>query len=198
LVEGRSLVGGADGIGQLRRVVAVLARLLRDRQPQQLTDLQPGRVADRPRLSSRSAGLGAGLVCCERSGGASAWAFSSGVGRGAVRGPSAPRGVSGIGGSPRWLVVRWCRGRQLALWTRDAGEGWACLRPICVRLRARPARHRYFARGGPVFGHRASLNRPTPRSPPWREVRVGLGSTMEPKTPRTCGAWGAGRLVVNY
>ena len=81
-----------------------------------------GRVADRPRLPSWGAGLGADLVCCERSGGtARYWRSAQAL-------VWVPAWSVRIEGSERdrllvtWLVFRWCRGRRFAL-CREYGRG---------------------------------------------------------------------------
>jgi hypothetical protein len=167
---------------------------------------------------SWGADRGAGVVCGERSGGASAWAFRAdaglGGGRGLFRTEGSERGwlclaLAGrpLAPGPAIRVVyerRWggvgLFAADLRLATGPPGpspaprETWACLRPICVRLQAHPGRRRHLARRGPVCGRHGSPNRPTPRATLCARDPGRL-------TPHMHGSGDpdhAGRLVVNY
>jgi hypothetical protein len=162
----------------------------------------PGRVADRPRLSSWGAGRGAGPGLLRAFG----WRVCLGAPRrrwsSCRRGPVAPRGVSGVGCSSRWLVVRWPLGRRFVLclndgWHLDVGsQRLSAIRPGEMRCPSRRPGIRVVL--GPYVGHQTprtsrvqgpgvSGSNMEPRATRTfaRQMRVGLNVTWTSKTPRT-------------
>ena len=122
-----------------------------------------GRVADRPRLTSWGAGRGAGLVCCERLGGATCYW----------------RSAQTVDGVPAWSVrtegseAGWV---VLGVGLSSAGVGVGDSRCPCRRLGVRGV-------WAPSVGHQ------TPRTSA-REMRVGSNVTWTSKTPPTAPpAW---------
>jgi hypothetical protein len=115
------------------------------------------------------------------------WGVPLRWGRGASRGPCAPRGVSGAGCAWRWLVVRF-----------GPGEGGPVWRDVLALNGPTPARSQHRVRGGPVSRDHAAPNRPTPR---WSLRPQGPGQFERQRDVENApahAATGSGRLMVNY
>jgi hypothetical protein len=189
---GSSLVVGCGAYRLGRRnwsITQSRCTLVADRPHQQLGSVRAGRVADRPRLSSWSAGRGADLVCLRASG----WRVCLGVPcrrwSGCRCGPCSPRGMSGAGCAWRWLVVRQRRG------------GWACLPRWGRAQRAHPSCRQHLFRTWACFGAMQPRSRGPPRLKGSRRrgfglMRVGLKRQMDVEPPRAARPRAPGHLAL--